>query len=88
MHLPFFYFFSGADSSSVHSPSQVSSEHRDRVEKEGEGKWKKAAAKGRTEREAGNSSIEEEVPTAANDSLCSDSIPSIVDEKGIFTATL
>ncbi|KAG7230763.1 hypothetical protein INR49_019577 [Caranx melampygus] len=73
---------SGADSSSLHSPSQVSSEHRDLMEKEGgEGKWKKVSAEGRTEREAGNSSIEEEVPTAANDSLCSESIPSIVDEK-------
>ncbi|XP_022615991.1 centrosome-associated protein 350 [Seriola dumerili] len=32
------------------------------------------------------SSIEEEVPTAANDSLCSDSIPSVVDEKGDSTS--
>lgn len=83
------YFFSGADSSSLHSPSQVSSEHHDRTEKDGgEGKWKNVGAERRTEREVGNSSIEEEAPTAANDSLCSDSIPSIVDEKGIFTATI
>lgn len=46
------------------------------------GKWKKGGAGRRTEREAGSSSIEDEVPTAANDSLCSDSVPSVVDEKG------
>lgn len=45
-------------------------------------KRRKGAAEERTEREAGSSSIEEEVPTAANDSICSDSIPSVVDEKG------
>ncbi|XP_023257690.1 centrosome-associated protein 350 [Seriola lalandi dorsalis] len=78
---------SGADSSSLHSPSHVSSDQRDRSEKEGEEvKWRKGGAEGRTEREAGNSSIEEEVPTAANDSLCSDSIPSVVDEKGDSTS--
>lgn len=83
-YLSFVPFLSGADSSSHHSPSHVSSDHRERTKKEAaEGKWRKGAAEGRTEREAGSSSIEEEVLTAANDSLCSDSIPSVVDEKGI-----
>ncbi|XP_039984089.1 centrosome-associated protein 350 isoform X2 [Xiphias gladius] len=78
---------SGADSSSHHSPSHVCSEHRERTKKEaGEGKWKEEGAEGGTEREAGSSSIEEEVLTAANDSLCSDSIPSVVDEKGDSTS--
>lgn len=72
---------SGADSSSHHSTSHVSSDHRERMKKEAaEHKWR------RTEREPGNSSIEEEVPTAANDSLCSDSILSVVDEKGDSTS--
>ncbi|GLD50195.1 centrosome-associated protein 350 [Lates japonicus] len=78
---------SGADSSSHHSPSHVSSDHKERTKKEAvEGKWRKGGAEGRTEREAGSSSIEEEVPTAANDSLCSDSIPSVLDEKGDSTS--
>ncbi|XP_040896862.1 centrosome-associated protein 350 isoform X2 [Toxotes jaculatrix] len=79
---------SGADSSSHHSPSShVSSDHRERLKKEaGEGKWRNQGAEGKTEREAGSSSIEEEVITAANDSLCSDSIPSVVDEKGDSTS--
>ncbi|XP_056270346.1 centrosome-associated protein 350 isoform X3 [Pseudoliparis swirei] len=78
---------SGADSSSQHSPPQASPEHRERTKKEAvEGKRKKGGAEVRAEREAGSSSIEEEVLTAANDSLCSDSIPSAVDEKGYSTS--
>ncbi|XP_070816331.1 centrosome-associated protein 350 isoform X1 [Chaetodon trifascialis] len=78
---------SGADSSSHHSPSHVSSDHRDQMEKDAvEGKWRKGGAEEKTEREAGSSSIEEEVFTAANDSLRSDSIPSIVEEKGDSTS--
>ncbi|XP_070765134.1 centrosome-associated protein 350 [Enoplosus armatus] len=80
---------SGADSSSHHSPSQVSSdqrEHTERTKKDAvEGKWRKGGAEGRTQREASSSSIEE-VLTAANDSLCSDSIPSVVEEKGDSTS--
>lgn len=77
---------SGADSSSHHSLSHVSSDHRGRTKKDAvEGKRRKGGAEERTEREAGSSSIEEEVLTAANESLCSDSIPSVVDEKGINT---
>ncbi len=48
-----------------------------------EGKWRKGGAEEKTKREAASSSIEEEALTAANDSLCGDSIPSVVDEKGI-----
>ncbi|KAM9358354.1 centrosome-associated protein 350 [Symphorus nematophorus] len=78
---------SGADSSSHHSPSRVSSDHREQMKKDtAEGKWRKGAAEERTEKEAGSSSIEEEVLTAANDSLCSDSIPSVLDEKGDSTS--
>ncbi|XP_062280970.1 centrosome-associated protein 350 [Scomber scombrus] len=77
---------SGADSI-AHSPSLVSSDHTERMKREAaELKWRKGAGEERTEREAGSSSIEEEVPTAANDSLCSESIPSVVDEKGDSTS--
>ncbi|XP_045904762.1 centrosome-associated protein 350 isoform X2 [Micropterus dolomieu] len=73
---------SGADSSSHRSPSQVSSDHIERTKKDAvEGKWRKGGTVERTNKEAGSSSIEEEVLTAANDSLCSDSIASVVDEK-------
>ncbi|XP_029987194.1 centrosome-associated protein 350 isoform X3 [Sphaeramia orbicularis] len=69
---------SGADSSSHHSPSNVSSHS--------EVKWRRGTSKERTEREEGSTSIEDEVPIAANDSLCSDSIPSVVDEKADSTS--
>lgn len=66
------------------SPSQVSLDHRDRTKKEAvDGKWRKGGSEVQLEREAGTSSIEEEHLTAANDSLCSDNITSIVDDKGI-----
>ncbi|XP_026161076.1 centrosome-associated protein 350 isoform X2 [Mastacembelus armatus] len=78
---------SGADSSSCHSSSRVSSHQRDQTKKEeDEGRRGKRGPEGRLDREAGSSSIEEEVPTAANDSLCSDSIPSVVEEKGDSTS--
>ncbi|XP_074523752.1 centrosome-associated protein 350 isoform X2 [Halichoeres trimaculatus] len=70
---------SGADSSSHQSPSHASSNQKERMKKEaGAGKRKKA---GTEEREEASSSIEEEALTAANDSLCSNSIHSVVDEK-------
>uniref|UniRef100_A0A3Q3K3L2 CAP-Gly domain-containing protein n=1 Tax=Monopterus albus TaxID=43700 RepID=A0A3Q3K3L2_MONAL len=70
---------SPSDSSSHPSLSHVSSDHSEQVKKEAqEGKWRKKGAEGR---EAGSTSIEDEVATAANDSLCSDSIPSVIDEK-------
>ncbi|XP_035811207.2 centrosome-associated protein 350 isoform X2 [Amphiprion ocellaris] len=69
-------------SSSHHSPSHVSSDTRERTNKDVvEGKRRTVGAEERLERKAASSSIEEEVPTAANDTLCSDSIPSVVDEK-------
>ncbi|XP_042372922.1 centrosome-associated protein 350 isoform X2 [Plectropomus leopardus] len=78
---------SGADSSSHHSPSHVLSDHREQTKKGAiEAKRRMGAAEERKEREGGSSSIEDEVLTAANDSLCSDSIPSIVDEKGDSTS--
>ncbi|KAM7012736.1 centrosome-associated protein 350 [Tautogolabrus adspersus] len=74
---------SGADSSCHQSPSHGSSDHTERMKKEAvEGKQKKRGAE---ERDAASSSIEEEVLTAANDSLCSDSIHS-VNEKGDSTS--
>ncbi|XP_035510051.1 centrosome-associated protein 350 isoform X1 [Morone saxatilis] len=76
---------SGVDSNSHHSPSHVSSDLRERTKKEAvEGKWRKGGQ--RTEKEAVSSSIEDEVLTAANGSLCSDSFPSVVDEKGDSTS--
>lgn len=75
---------SGADSSSHNSPSQVSLDRRDWMKKEAvDGNWRKGGTEVGLEREAGTSSIEEEHLTAANDSLCSDNITSIVDDKGI-----
>ncbi|XP_008293639.1 centrosome-associated protein 350 isoform X1 [Stegastes partitus] len=71
---------SGSASSSHHSPSHVSSDTRERTKKEVvEGKRRTGGVEERPE--AASSSVEEEVPTAANDTLCSDSIPSMVDEK-------
>ncbi|XP_072245635.1 centrosome-associated protein 350 isoform X2 [Leuresthes tenuis] len=76
-----------ASSSTLHSPSHVSSGHRDRTKKEmEEGKWRNRRTEERLEREAATSSIEEDIPQAANDSLCSESIPSVVDEKGESTS--
>ena len=47
-----------------------------------EGKRRNRRTEERLEREAATSSIEEDIPQAANDSLCSESIPSVVDDKG------
>lgn len=75
----FNHFLSGADSSSYQSPSHASSNQKERTKKEaGEGKRNKAGAE---EKEEASSSIEEEALTAANDSLCSNSIHSVIDEK-------
>ncbi|XP_068174879.1 centrosome-associated protein 350 [Antennarius striatus] len=72
---------SGAESVSHHSLSHVSSDSREQIKKEAaEGNLRKAGAE-RTKGEAGSSSIEDEVLTAANDSLCSDHIPSIANDK-------
>lgn len=75
----------GADSSSHHSPSRVSSDHSKQMKiDELEGKRRKG--EGGEKQEAGSSSIEEEALTAANESLYSDNIRS-VDEKGITGIT-
>ncbi|XP_057697348.1 centrosome-associated protein 350 isoform X2 [Corythoichthys intestinalis] len=54
--------------------SHISRDHQKEVNKEEKDDK-------RAEREAGNNSIEEECPTAENDSLCSESIPSVPDDK-------
>ncbi|KAM4548403.1 centrosome-associated protein 350 isoform 2-T2 [Odontesthes bonariensis] len=73
-------------SSTLHSPSHVSSVHRERTKKEmEEGKRRNRRTEERLEREAATSSIEEDIPQAA-DSLCSESIPSVVDDKGESTS--
>lgn len=72
---------SGADSSSHRSLSHVSSDHREQVKEETVvGSMRKGAAE---EREAGSTSIEDRVLTAANDSLYNDHISSIGNDKGI-----
>ncbi|XP_037106525.1 centrosome-associated protein 350 isoform X3 [Syngnathus acus] len=69
-----------ADKSSPNSPSHTPSEHIQEMNKEEtELEWKKDDDK-RADREAGSNSIEEECPTA-DDSLCSQSIPSVADDK-------
>ncbi|CAJ1060546.1 centrosome-associated protein 350 isoform X2 [Xyrichtys novacula] len=76
--------FSGADSSSHHSPSCSTSDQKERTKKEAaEGKGRK---EGTEVKEAASSSIEEEAITAANDSLCSDSIQSVLEEKADSTS--
>ncbi|XP_029005030.1 centrosome-associated protein 350 isoform X2 [Betta splendens] len=78
---------SGTDSSSHQSPSHVSSENRECMKKDPEvGKWRNGGADTSPEKPPGSSSIDEEIPRARNDSLCSDSIPSVVDEKGFSTS--
>lgn len=69
----------GADSSSCHSTSRVSSDCGKQVKKDVAKPSKREAAE---KQEAGSNSIEEEAITAANDSLYSDNTRS-VDEKGM-----
>lgn len=76
-------FFLSETNTSSHNSSSYSPAHRDQTNKEADKvKRRKGRAEGRNKREGGSSSIEEEVPTAANDSLCSESIPFVRDEKG------
>lgn len=78
-----FSFSVSVSSSSHHSPSHISSGHREQPKKEAfSGKPSNGIVKERLEREAASSSIEEDIPSAANGSLCSESIHSVVDEKG------
>ncbi|XP_077439763.1 centrosome-associated protein 350 isoform X2 [Vanacampus margaritifer] len=69
-----------AGDSCPNSPSHTSTEHIQEVNKETELVWKKEDDK-QADREAGSNSIEEECPTADNDSLCSESITSAADDK-------
>lgn len=79
---------SGSALSSQHSPSHHLSNHEKQMKKEAiEGKWRNSGLEKRPKQEAASSSIEEEVlAAAANDSVCSDSIPSVLDEKGDSTS--
>lgn len=78
---------SGSALSSQHSPSHHLSNHEKQMKKEAiEGKWRNGGLEKRPKQEAASSSIEEEVLAAANDSICSDSIPSVMDEKGDSTS--
>ncbi|XP_013856252.1 centrosome-associated protein 350 isoform X2 [Austrofundulus limnaeus] len=71
-----------ASTSSHYSQSHVSSGPREQPNKEASaGKQGSGVAKKRLEMEEASSSIEEDLPSAANGSLCSESIPSVVDEK-------
>ncbi|KAM9831410.1 centrosome-associated protein 350 [Neosynchiropus ocellatus] len=74
-----------SNQSSHQSPSSASAGHVEPAKKEESNFWKREEDM-KKRRETGSSSIEEEIPTAANDSLCSDSIPSIVEEKGDTTS--
>ncbi|KAM9761415.1 centrosome-associated protein 350 isoform 2-T2 [Menidia menidia] len=71
-------------SGSLHSSSLVTSGHRERTKKEAE--EGKTRTRRTEDREAAQSSIEEDIPQAANYSLCSESIPSVVDDKGETTS--
>lgn len=70
----------GPDSSSHHSTSRVSSDHGKQVKRDERGA-KPTVRQAAEKHEVGNSSIEEDAITAANDSLCSNNIHS-ADEKG------
>ncbi|XP_061743965.1 centrosome-associated protein 350 isoform X2 [Nerophis ophidion] len=71
---------SGADSSTLSSPSRTSTDLIKPVNKEeAELEWKNDEKQ--AEPEAGCSSIDEEGPTADNESVCSESIPSLIDDK-------
>lgn len=63
-------FFSGSS-----SHCSTSADHTERAAKEADEK--------QTGGKAESTSIEEDVLTAANDSICSDSIHSVMEEKGI-----
>lgn len=78
----FFIIPSGENSGSYCSPSHPSLDHEEQIiNHPPQGKWRQRGEE-RKESEAGSSSIEEEVLTVENDSLCSENIPS-VNEKGI-----
>lgn len=79
----FSVFLSGENSDSHCSPSHPSLDHEEQMINHAlQGKWRQRVAEERKESEAGSSSIEEEVLTVENNSLCSENVPS-VNEKGI-----
>ncbi|CAN9500428.1 unnamed protein product [Ophioblennius macclurei] len=78
---------SGATSGSHHSTSHVSSDYIEEAKEEVPNrKWRNGDGERRPEKEAASSSVEEEVAAAANDSLCTDSNLSALDEKGDSTS--
>lgn len=80
---PFSIFLSGESSGSHCSPSHASVNHGEQIINNAlQGTWRQREAVARKDSEAGSSSIEEEVLTVENDSLCSENITS-VNEKGI-----
>ncbi|KAM4739503.1 centrosome-associated protein 350 [Anableps anableps] len=73
--------------SSQTSPLRSPPDHRERQKREaGERKQRNKRAEEMLKGETARSSIEEDIPTAANDSICSESIPSVEDEKGDTTS--
>ncbi|MED6280379.1 hypothetical protein CHARACLAT_010392, partial [Characodon lateralis] len=73
--------------SSKTNPSHASSDHRERLKRVAtEKKQRNLRAEESMKGEAASSSVEEDIPTAANDSICSESIPSVGDEKGDTTS--
>ncbi|XP_015255063.1 PREDICTED: centrosome-associated protein 350 isoform X1 [Cyprinodon variegatus] len=69
------------------SPSRASSDHREKVKREPvERKRRNERAEERVKEEAACSSIEEDIPAAANDSVYSERILSLEDEKGETTS--
>ncbi|XP_024134690.1 centrosome-associated protein 350 isoform X5 [Oryzias melastigma] len=69
---------SGATSS---SSRRSSSRHREPAKKDAE-RRRTVGAERTSDGDAVSSSIEENIPGATNESLCSDSVPSVADEKG------
>lgn len=68
----------------IQKAPNVSPERREWMKKEAaEGRRRPRPSKDDMDRGEASTSIEDEVLTAANDSLCSDSIPSAVEQKGI-----
>ncbi|XP_029684474.1 centrosome-associated protein 350 isoform X2 [Takifugu rubripes] len=72
---------SGESSGSHCSPSHASVNHGEQIINNAlQGTWRQREAEARKDSEAGSSSIEEEVLTVENDSLCSENITSVNDK--------
>lgn len=73
---------SGPEMNHIQKAPNVSPERREWMKKEAaEGRRRQRPSKDDMDRGEASTSIEDEVLTAANDSLCSDSIPSAVEQK-------